>query len=147
MRLNLSMQTPRFFNKIYLVYFLLSHRAKRSYGHIISMKIYCRFPIFGPGKWRKSPWKVLEKSWNFFGVWEITKKKRANNIMFPIMYTRLEKSPENDLNINSKLQSIGLCFFFFARIISFSRDCLLLQFYAGPGKFWRFVLWYIFSLI
>ena len=77
------------------------------------MKIYCRFPIFGPGKWRKSPWKVLEKSWNFFGVWEITKKKRANNIMFPIMYTRLEKSPENDLNINSKLQSIGLCFFFF----------------------------------
>ena len=62
--------------------------------------------------------KVLEKSWNFFGVWEITKKKRANNIMFPIMYTRLEKSPENDLNINSKLQSIGLCFFFFSPELS-----------------------------
>ena len=47
--------------------FSLSHRPKHSSEHV-AMKICCRFVIFGPGKLRKRSLKVLEKSWNLFGL-------------------------------------------------------------------------------
>ena len=48
--------------------FSVNHRPKHSSEHVVAIKIFCRFVIFGPGKLRKRSLKVLDKSWNIFGL-------------------------------------------------------------------------------
>ena len=48
-------------------------RPKHIYGHVVVMKICCRFVIFGPGKFRKSPWI-------WFGWW------RTNPVIRPMRF-------------------------------------------------------------
>ena len=48
--------------------FFLSIDLSVSSEHGVAMKICCQFVIFGPGKLRKRSLKVLEMSWNLFGL-------------------------------------------------------------------------------
>ena len=119
--LNLSMQMPRFPKNNLSSLFSLSHRPKHSSKHVVAMKIYSRFVIFGPGKLRKRSWKVLEKSWIFFWALGV----RTLNRIFSTV---------------SKYCSIFMCCFkllWLSVLILFSAICTIVKLYLIFGKLHR----------
>ena len=63
---NLCMQSPSFPNKILFNLFMLMQQISVVKIALFLLKICYRFLSSGPGKLRKSPWKVMEKSLDLF---------------------------------------------------------------------------------